>query len=101
MDLRIEISPMIPLSANTDKHRLQQVLINLLGNALKFTRAGEIILKVTNLNDGLLSFHVIDTGSGIAEVDKHRIFKMFCTIDERLKGQREWTKGVGFGLTVS
>jgi signal transduction histidine kinase len=81
----------------TDPTRLRQILINLLGNAMKFTDAGHVALEVT-LTDDRVHFCVRDTGPGITSVDLGRIFDPFTQLDQshtRPKG------GTGLGLPVS
>ncbi|MEB3754580.1 ATP-binding protein [Acinetobacter sp. MD2(2019)] len=71
-----QISEHLPSYVRTDKKRLEQVLINLLGNALKFTTTGTITLKV-DYRFQTAYFEIIDTGCGIAEDDLERIFNPF------------------------
>ena len=82
-----------------DVTKLRQVLINLLGNALKFTPAGRVSLWIAPpaADDGRLRFDVIDTGVGIAPTDQARIFEPFIQSDD---GQR-LPGGTGLGLAVS
>jgi CheY-like chemotaxis protein len=78
MDLsyRIELDEGLPPWVHTDRHRLMQVLVNLLGNALKFTHQGQVMLRVQWLNPGVL-FSVQDTGIGIAHDRQAQIFNRF------------------------
>lgn len=78
----------------TDELRLRQVLINLLGNAIRYTREGRVELN-TVLFDDRLEFRVSDTGPGISESDRERIFKPFMRLDET--GQT----GAGLGLSIT
>lgn len=82
-------------------NRIQQILINLLGNAFKFTDEGEILLKCSARplegEQAELIFEVIDTGSGIAPADQDRIFESFVQADDSLT--RSHT-GTGLGLTI-
>ncbi|MDD9978253.1 MAG: ATP-binding protein [Boseongicola sp.] len=81
-----------------DKNRLQQILVNLLGNAIKFTENGSISLELEAAPDeGMVDFRVIDTGIGIAEEDLERIFDDFVTLDASY--QRE-VEGTGLGLGI-
>jgi diguanylate cyclase (GGDEF)-like protein len=88
----------------TDEERLRQVLVNLLGNALKFTDHGHIELKVTRLpvqDPGKrinLLFEVIDTGSGIAPEQQAQIFDSFTQADNSITRTHG---GTGLGLTIS
>ncbi|NQT63206.1 MAG: HAMP domain-containing protein [Candidatus Marinimicrobia bacterium] len=81
----------------TDKRRLEQVLINLINNAIKFTETGEIIVNCYHKED-LLNIDVIDTGVGIGEKDLETIFETFRQIDTGLDRVKE---GSGLGLAIS
>src|SRR5471030_1936469 len=79
-----------------DERRLTQVLINLVGNAIKFTDKGAVDVAART-RDGLFEVAVRDTGPGIAEADQKRIFEEFQQIDDtstRAKG------GTGLGLAI-
>jgi signal transduction histidine kinase/CheY-like chemotaxis protein len=94
-------APEVPLRLIGDPLRLNQVLVNLVGNALKFTAAGHIGLRVELLEDGelvRLRFIVEDTGVGISEEQQARLFRAFSQADAsttRLYG------GTGLGLAIS
>ena len=79
-----------------DEGKVRQVLINLLGNAVKFTEAGEVGLEVTALGKDRYSFAVSDTGPGIPEEKQESIFEPFQQEDE---GMRQG--GTGLGLAIS
>lgn len=83
---------------NTDRTRLIQVLINLMGNAVKFTEQGKIVLKVSQTNDSMLQFDVIDTGIGIDEEGQRIIFEEFRQVDGSTT--RKYG-GTGLGLAIS
>jgi signal transduction histidine kinase len=94
--LRSEISPDLPAGWG-DERRLAQVLMNLIGNAIKFTDAGEVSIRASTLDEQLL-VAVRDTGSGISEADQDRIFDEFQQADSssiRRKG------GTGLGLSIA
>jgi signal transduction histidine kinase len=94
--LRGEISPGLPPGCG-DERRVAQVLLNLVGNAIKFTDAGEVSVRAT-VADGSLLVAVKDTGSGISEADQSRIFDEFQQADAssiRRKG------GTGLGLSIA
>ncbi len=86
----------LPLVVYADENRLRQVLINLLGNAIKFTQQGEVTFKIYRDNDNL-SFHIEDTGSGIATEQLELIFQPFQQGGEH----RHLTPGSGLGLPLS
>lgn len=85
-----------------DPVRLRQVLINLIGNALKFTESGEIVVEVKNLEqaskDANLLFSIKDTGVGIPEEKMSLLFKEFSQIDS---ARNRRYSGTGLGLAIS
>eukprot|EP00347_Sterkiella_histriomuscorum_P002976 403366078 len=96
--LKAEFDRSLPLHLYTDNQRIQQVLINLLQNALKFTIQGSIKILVSyNKIDELINFKVIDTGVGVQPVDQKRLFKLFGKFDNQLVVN---TKGIGLGLNI-
>lgn len=82
---------------NTDRGKVTQVLINLLGNAVKFTDEGSVMLRIST-EDNLLNFEVVDTGIGISEEDKKLIFEEFRQADGSTT--RKYG-GTGLGLAIS
>lgn len=92
----------LPTGITTDEKRLRQVLINLLGNAIKFTDRGSVTLHVERLADPsddttTLRFVVADTGVGIAPDDMQKLFQAFEQVGE----QSRKTDGTGLGLAIS
>lgn len=82
-----------------DQLRLRQVILNLVGNANKFTRNGEIRVECDRIPDhDLVEFRVVDTGIGIAEEHLEQIFDEFRTLDSSYARQAE---GTGLGLAIS
>ena len=80
-----------------DERRLTQVLLNLAGNAIKFTDTGQVLIEARAV-DGAFIVSVADTGPGIAEADRQKIFEEFQQADSsstRTKG------GTGLGLSIS
>lgn len=81
-----------------DPVRLRQVLLNLVGNALKFTRNGEVRIEVERMDEaGLIEFRVCDTGIGIHDEDRDRIFEDFVTLDASYSRS---VSGTGLGLGI-
>ena len=97
--LTIAVRPCTPsIPMRTDVVKIRQILINLLGNAVKFTERGSITLEVIALDgDRAVAFNVIDTGPGIAPNDLQRIFDPFV----QLKSLNSKPGGTGLGLAVS
>ena len=82
-----------------DEKRLRQVLLNLVGNAIKFTRDGMVLVEVELLpGETMIEYRVIDTGIGIAEADIDKIFNDFETLDSSYARQAGGT-GLGLGIT--
>jgi signal transduction histidine kinase len=102
--LRLERSPHLPTYVVTDPHRLWQILVNLLGNAIKFTPQGTVILRAkaiaANSTAGsptTLRLTVSDTGVGIPPPDQQRIFQTF----EQATHKTDQPPGTGLGLAIS
>jgi len=102
IEVLARIAPDIPRSAHGDTGRLRQVLTNLLGNAVKFTECGEIVVSASLVGqqaDHLtLRFVVSDTGIGITEEQRRRIFEPFVQADASTTRRYG---GTGLGLTIS
>ena len=85
------------LAVRADAAKLRQVLVNMLGNAVKFTRAGRIHVACA-ASDTAVLLSVVDSGIGIAAPDLERIFEPFVQVD----GQHTRThEGMGLGLAIS
>ncbi|NQD35408.1 response regulator [Permianibacter sp. IMCC34836] len=91
--------PGLPLAVVGDSAKLKQVLINLLGNAVKFTERGQIELSVRYVQPGQLQFAVRDTGVGISERDQARIFEPFQQAGTTAQQWRQ--EGTGLGLSIA
>lgn len=87
----------LPTWVNTDRHRLMQVLVNFLGNALKFTHQGSVLLRVQWQNPGVL-FSVKDTGIGIAPERQAQVFNRFSQAEDDTQALYG---GNGLGLAIS
>ena len=94
---QLEVAPGVPTWVSGDRHRLMQILVNLLGNALKFTAKGHVRLHVVVHADGLM-FAVHDTGIGIATQDQANLFGRFAQASQDI--QRQYG-GNGLGLAIS
>jgi len=96
----------LPVRAFGDAARLRQVLMNLLGNAVKFTERGQVVISVNRLpatsaahqHAALVEFSVSDTGPGISRADQARVFEAFTQADSTRTRRHG---GTGLGLTIS
>ncbi len=96
LSFRLELDPLLPLYIRTDEKRLKQVLINLTGNAVKFTQEGLVSLRArVQEKKETLRFEVQDTGPGIAEENRESLFDPFMQAHGNAAG------GVGLGLYIS
>lgn len=102
LDLVYQIDYQIPAQIVGDSHRLRQILLNLISNAMKFTHQGEIFISVDllKMSDSSLdlAFHVRDTGIGIPQDKLSRLFKAFSQVDSSTT--RKYG-GTGLGLVIS
>jgi len=98
--LEVSVDENIPTHIRTDENRLKQIIINLVGNAVKFTTQGgiKILVAENKENPCFLTISVEDTGVGIKEEDISKLFQMY----EKLEDKENVNKtGVGLGLTIS
>jgi signal transduction histidine kinase/CheY-like chemotaxis protein/ligand-binding sensor domain-containing protein len=102
LDLVYQIDYQIPAQIVGDSHRIRQILLNLISNAMKFTHQGEIFVSVDllKIDEGKLdiAFHVKDTGIGIPQDKLSRLFKAFSQVDSSTT--RKYG-GTGLGLVIS
>ena len=101
LELILDLDPDVPHLVHTDLTRLQQVLTNLLTNAVKFTERGEVELTASAVspdNPGRVRFSVRDTGPGIPRKDFSRIFESFTQADQTITRRYG---GTGLGLSIS
>ncbi len=99
---KMDIAPDVPRDLVGDALRLQQVLINLLANAIKFTERGEVVFKITvsqaDQSQVRLLFCVTDTGIGMSEHDLDKLFQPFSQVDGSITRR---FGGTGLGLAIS
>ncbi len=123
IEKRLALSIQVPATlprVSTDPTHLRQILVNLLGNAVKFTGAGTITLRASFVPDGAvtaatrtaatrpllaaggdwIALQVSDTGAGIAEKDRERIFEEFEQVQPGSRGDSE-RRGTGLGLAIT
>jgi len=97
LDYKVSIAENVPADFSTDQARLQQILNNLLGNAVKFTTEGSVHLDVS-ATDQNISFAVHDTGCGIPEESRESIFEKFHQLENFLTREHG---GTGLGLAMA
>ncbi|MCP4110810.1 MAG: response regulator [Desulfobacteraceae bacterium] len=102
LELALHIQPDVPDALEGDPGRLRQLILNLVGNAIKFTTEGEIVFRVGTKSEGtekiVLHFAVRDTGIGIRAEKQEKIFLPFSQADESMT--RKYS-GTGLGLAIS
>lgn len=101
IELHFAIEPGVPQAVFTDLFRLRQILINIIGNAIKFTTQGSVRVRVQNIRSAektLLQFLVIDTGIGISSSNCAKLFIPFSQVDSSFRRQYG---GAGLGLSLS
>jgi signal transduction histidine kinase len=96
LGFKVEVAPQLP-PGHGDGRRLTQVLINLVGNAIKFTDAGEVAIKA-EAHSGSFHVSVRDTGPGISSADQARLFQEFQQADNTITKKKG---GTGLGLAIS
>jgi signal transduction histidine kinase len=96
LGFKVEVAPQLP-SGHGDGRRLTQVLINLVGNAIKFTDTGEVSIKA-EANNGSFHVSVRDTGPGISAADQSKLFQEFQQADNAITRKKG---GTGLGLAIS
>ena len=96
LNFKVDIQPDMP-PGRGDERRLTQVLLNLVGNAIKFTDTGDVVIKAT-ATDRSFNLSVHDTGPGISEADQGKLFQEFQQADNSITKAKG---GTGLGLAIS
>jgi PAS domain S-box-containing protein len=97
LELSVDIAPEIAQRVVGDEKRVRQVLINIMGNALKFTSEGRVALSARSLQDGVVEVRVCDTGPGIPDDQQAAIFDRFAQADSSITRR---FGGTGLGLAI-
>jgi PAS domain S-box-containing protein len=92
------IDPNLPQEICGDERRIRQIIINLVGNAIKFTKAGRVSLNITCPNENTWGIEVIDTGIGIPKEAQASIFEPFQQVQSEVTRDN---RGVGLGLSIT
>jgi two-component system, sensor histidine kinase len=98
LELRLLVDAAVPRRVTGDALRLRQVLLNLVGNAIKFTERGSVTVELSAPAPGTIQFRVSDTGIGISDVDLARIFDPFVQVDGAASRRFQ---GSGLGLSIA
>lgn len=99
LELRVSCAGRVPSQIVSDGFRLKQALVNLVGNAIKFTTSGSIEIRLScSRNPGRLTFEVIDTGIGMTDEQTAAIFQPFSQADSTMTRR---FGGTGLGLTIT
>ncbi len=98
LHLACQFDANVPAAVSGDAAHLRQILLNLLSNAVKFTETGEVVLSVSAPASGQLNFEVRDTGIGLCDEGKSRLFQRFSQADASISGRYG---GTGLGLAIS
>ena len=98
VELRKRFMTAMPAAVLTDSTRLRQILVNLIGNAVKFTEVGYVELRVSYDDEQWLQFGIVDTGIGMSDEQMARLFKAFSQADNSTTRK---FGGTGLGLAIS
>lgn len=97
LSLTGEVAADVPATLEGDVKRIQQVLVNLVGNGIKFTEEGDVQMRVYRPEAGYWALQVADTGAGIPQEEQAAIFEPFRQLDEAVRPSRA---GFGLGLSI-
>jgi PAS domain S-box-containing protein len=98
LEFSTSLAPELPESLYEDERRLQQILINLTGNAIKFTKTGKVQVKIYQVAPAQWTLQVSDTGAGIPKEAQKYIFEPFRQVDNSITREN---RGTGLGLSIT
>jgi signal transduction histidine kinase len=98
--LELALTPEVPEIVLTDVRKVQQIVTNLLGNAIKFTRSGGVYIDVSAPNADIWRIAVRDTGIGMPPEAAKIIFEKFRQVDDTDRREFEGFEGTGLGLAI-
>jgi len=98
LEFKSSLAPELPEMLYGDEHRLQQILINLTGNAIKFTSRGSVQVKIYQAAPTQWAMQVADTGAGIPKEAQAYIFEPFRQVDNSITREN---RGTGLGLSIT
>jgi len=98
LEFSFYLAPNLPQEIYGDSRRIRQIIINLIGNALKFTKEGRVHLNVTHPNENCWEIQVTDTGVGIPKAAQAYIFEPFQQVNSAVTHEN---RGVGLGLSIT
>jgi len=98
LKLITSLDPNLPFELRGDERRLRQIIINLVGNAIKFTKEGSVSVQFQNADDEYWAIRVIDTGMGVPKEAQAYIFEPFRQVDSTITRDN---RGIGLGLSIT
>ena len=98
LQLTTSLDPTLPYELRGDEHRLQQIIINLIGNAIKFTKEGSVSVNFLHPTADHWAIQVQDTGVGIPKEAQAYIFEPFRQVDSAITRDN---RGIGLGLSIT
>jgi signal transduction histidine kinase len=98
LEFNSSVTPDVPATLYGDAQRLQQIMINLVGNAIKFTKTGQVCLNLSRPDKQSWVIQVVDTGAGIPKEALDYIFEPFRQVDNSITREN---RGTGLGLSIT
>src|SRR5258706_5395278 len=98
LQLKTSVEPSLPRELIGDERRLRQIVINLIGNAIKFTRAGSVSVNFLQPTKDYWEIQVADTGTGITKEAQSYIYEPFRQVDNAITRDN---RGIGLGLSIT